>query len=160
MTIEITEITAQMPALKPLVEAHAAFCAGHSPAESCHYIGFEALKEVPLTLWGAWDGDALVAMGGLQRLSEHAGEVKSMHVLPRARGVGLGGALLGRIEGAAIERGYQKLLLETGSMDAFARARALYERYGYRQCAPFGSYSLDPNSVYYAKSFCLSASIA
>jgi putative acetyltransferase len=38
--------------------------------------------------------------------------------------------------------------LETGSMAAFAPARALYSRFGFVTCGPFGDYILDPNSVF------------
>jgi len=41
-----------------------------------------------------------------------------------------------------------RLSLETGSMDAFAPARALYARFGFVGTGPFGDYVLDPNSVF------------
>jgi hypothetical protein len=37
---------------------------------------------------------------------------------------------------------------ETGSMDAFALARALYAGFGFIVCPPFGDYVVDPNSVF------------
>ena len=49
---------------------------------------------------------------------------------------------------AARARGYRRLSLETGSMAAFAPARALYERFGFAYCAPFADYRDDPNSVF------------
>jgi putative acetyltransferase len=45
-------------------------------------------------------------------------------------------------------RGYRRLSLETGSMEAVAPARALYTRFGFVECPPFGDYRLDPNSVF------------
>jgi putative acetyltransferase len=33
-------------------------------------------------------------------------------------------------------------------MDAFAAARALYAGFGFIMCPPFGTYVLDPNSVF------------
>jgi putative acetyltransferase len=44
--------------------------------------------------------------------------------------------------------GYRRLSLETGSMDAFAPARALYADAGFTLCEPFGEYRLSPNSTY------------
>jgi putative acetyltransferase len=41
-----------------------------------------------------------------------------------------------------------RLSLETGSWAYFAPARALYERHGFVECAPFGEYREDPNSVF------------
>lgn len=48
----------------------------------------------------------------------------------------------------ARQRGYRRLSLETGSQAAFARARALYARFGFESCGPFADYDKDPNSVF------------
>jgi putative acetyltransferase len=48
----------------------------------------------------------------------------------------------------ARRRDYRRVSLETGTMDAFAPARALYESAGFVACAPFGSYRRSPNSAY------------
>ncbi len=44
--------------------------------------------------------------------------------------------------------GITRLSLETGSMDYFRAARALYARRGFEECGPYGEYVLDPNSVF------------
>ena len=44
--------------------------------------------------------------------------------------------------------GIRRLSLETGSRAASAPARGLYERYGFVPCPPFGTYRLDPESVF------------
>jgi putative acetyltransferase len=41
-----------------------------------------------------------------------------------------------------------RLSLETGSWDYFRPARALYRKHGFVECAPFGGYLPDPNSVF------------
>jgi putative acetyltransferase len=41
-----------------------------------------------------------------------------------------------------------RLSLGTGSWPYFAPARALYARHGFVECAPFGDYREDPNSVF------------
>jgi putative acetyltransferase len=48
----------------------------------------------------------------------------------------------------ARQRGYRRLSLETGSMEYFAAARALYTRHGFVECGPFEGYVSDPNSVF------------
>ena len=48
----------------------------------------------------------------------------------------------------APSRGYSRLSLETGSMDAFAPARALYARLGFEYQGPFADYKEDPYSVF------------
>jgi putative acetyltransferase len=71
-----------------------------------------------------------------------------MHTAAAHRGRGVGLALLTHIVAAARARSYRRLSLETGSMDGFAPARALYTRFGFVACGPFGDYRLDPNSVF------------
>ena len=44
--------------------------------------------------------------------------------------------------------GFQRLSLETGSMEAFAPARALYKKAGFVPCGPFAGYPDSPNSTY------------
>jgi putative acetyltransferase len=48
----------------------------------------------------------------------------------------------------AERRSYEQLSLETGSMDAFAPARSLYARFGFKPCGPFANYVEDPYSVF------------
>jgi putative acetyltransferase len=56
--------------------------------------------------------------------------------------------LLRHLIAEAKRRGYGRLSLETGAMEYFKPARALYRSMGFRVCGPFGSYVLDPNSVF------------
>ena len=53
-----------------------------------------------------------------------------------------------RIIEVAKSRGYERLSLETGAMDAFRPAQKLYESFGFVYCDPFGEYVEDPNSVF------------
>ena len=64
----------------------------------------------------------------------------------RRRGVAR--AMLEHIVAEARRRGYARLSLETGSMEEFAPARALYARRGFTTCAAFAGYGPDPNSVF------------
>ena len=57
--------------------------------------------------------------------------VRSMGVLPTARGQGLGGMLLRQVESFASEHGYKSLFLSTTPF--LAGAIELYERYGFRR---------------------------
>ena len=64
------------------------------------------------------------------------------------RRTGVGRAVLEHIIAEARSRSYARLSLETGSMEAFAPARLLYESFGFTYCAPFADYIEDPNSVF------------
>ena len=64
---------------------------------------------------------------------------------------GVAGALLMHIVEQARVRGYRRLSLETGSMQEFLPAQALYRSFGFECCSPFGAYVPDPNSVFMSK---------
>jgi putative acetyltransferase len=61
---------------------------------------------------------------------------------------GVAAALLEHMLCEARKRSYQRVSLETGSMGAFAPARALYTRFGFLPCGPFVDYVEDRNSVF------------
>ena len=46
-----------------------------------------------------------------------------------------------------MRRGYERVSLETGTMEAFAPARELYRRFGFDPCLPFAQYFEDPYSI-------------
>jgi len=56
--------------------------------------------------------------------------------------------MLGHIADGARALGMTRLSLETGSWAYFDPARALHRKHGFIECAPFGDYVLDPNSVF------------
>jgi putative acetyltransferase len=61
---------------------------------------------------------------------------------------GAGRAILAHIIEVARTRDYERLSLETGSMEAFRPAWTLYESFGFARCGPFADYVEDPNSVF------------
>jgi putative acetyltransferase len=61
---------------------------------------------------------------------------------------GAGRAILAHIIEVARSRAYERLSLETGSMEEFKPAQSLYESFGFTYCGPFGEYIEDPNSVF------------
>ena len=71
-----------------------------------------------------------------------------MRTAPRVRGRGIASALLAHALADARSRGVERVSLETGSMEFFAPARALYARSGFEPCGPFGSYVADPLSTF------------
>jgi len=135
-------------AITGLLAAHLETMNSHSPPESVHALDVSSLRGLDITFWTAWDDAALLGCGALKEIEPRHGEVKSMHTARAYRGQGVAAQILTHILGVARERGYDRLSLETGSMAAFASARALYARYGFEFCAPFAGYREDPNSVF------------
>jgi putative acetyltransferase len=122
-----------------------------SPPESVHAMDIDRLRSPDVTFWSAWDGGELLGCGALKELDGQTGEVKSMRTLGAHRRKGVASKILDTIIDEAQRRGYDRLKLETGSEPAFAPAQALYERYGFSYCGPFGEYVEDPNSVFMTK---------
>lgn len=122
-----------------------------SPPESVHALGLERLRAPDITFWSAWDDEELLGCGALRELNSSSGEVKSMRTVVARRGEGVGSKILETIIDEARRRGYEQLLLETGSERAFAPAQRLYERYGFVYRGPFAEYIEDPNSVFMVK---------
>lgn len=146
LNIRIDDLTA--PEVVSLLEQHLALMFDVTPKESVHALDLEALRAPDITFWTAWQDGELLGCGALKELSSDHGEIKSMHTAARARGKGIGAAILVHIMEEARHREYERLSLETGTMDAFAPARGLYEKHGFYVCGPFGSYTDDPNSVF------------
>ena len=70
-----------------------------------------------------------------------------MHTVAAARGQGVGRAMVTHLLALARRRGYGRVSLETGTMEAFGPARALYAGFGFEPCEPFGDYRDSPFSV-------------
>ncbi|UUX51084.1 GNAT family N-acetyltransferase [Nisaea acidiphila] len=131
-----------------LLSAHMDHGNAHSPPESVHALDIDGLRAPDITFWSVWEDGELLGCGAIRELSPEHGELKSMHTAARHRGKGVGRAMVEHILKEARARGYRRISLETGSMEAFAPARALYARFGFTECPPFGSYSLDPYSTF------------
>jgi len=119
-----------------------------SPPESVHALDISGLQGPDITFWTVWDGPQLMGCGALKELDATHGEVKSMRTPARQRRRGAGRAILMHIVAEARARGYKRLSLETGSLDAFKPAQKLYESFGFVHCGPFGQYKLDPYSAF------------
>jgi putative acetyltransferase len=123
----------------------------HSPPESIHALDLEKLRQPDVTFWSAWDGSELLGCAALKELTPQHGEVKSMKTSPKHLRKGVAKHLLEHLIGEAKHRGYKRLSLETGSMEAFEAAKQLYAKFGFTYCEPFSDYKEDPNSVFMTK---------
>jgi putative acetyltransferase len=131
-----------------LLTEHLAFAALYSPPESRHSLDLEALRSPDVSFWCVWQDSELVGCGALKELNPTHGELKSMRTSSSYLRQGVAAALMEHILRVARERGYRRLSLETGSMEAFVSARALYARFGFNTCGPFADYVEDSNSVF------------
>jgi len=131
-----------------LLAGHFAAMRSTGPAESCHVMPLDAMREAELDFFAAWDGDQLAGVGAVKRLGGGHGEIKSMHTAAAYRRRGVGQATLDHLVAHALALGLTRLSLETGAGEFFVPARAMYARNGFSECEPFGDYRPDPNSVF------------
>ena len=146
--MELLEGGLDDPRVVELLHTHLTRARAETAPGSAHALDLSGLRAPEVTFWSAWEDDGVVGVGALKRLSADHGEVKSMYTAETVRGRGVGSAMLRHIMAAARARGLSRLSLETGSWPYFAPARALYARHGFVECAPFGDYLPDPNSVF------------
>ena len=136
--------------VRALVQALNAFTYDLTPAEFRHHMTVEQMAQPDTTLFVARETlGAPLGMGALRRHGVGVGEVKRMFVKPEARGLGVGGAVLERIEALAREQGLTRIVLETGSN--FDAAKRVYERGGFQPCEPVLDYPPSPWTAFYAK---------
>jgi putative acetyltransferase len=134
--------------VRALLAHHLVTARAQTAAGSAHALDLSGLRSPDVTFWSAWDGDVVLGVGALRRLSPSHGEIKSMHTAELARRSGVGTAMLRHIVQAAREMGLRRVSLETGSRPYFEAARALYRKHGFVECPPFGDYVPDSNSVF------------
>ena len=146
MRIELDDLS--RPEIHALLSEHLRNMYALSPPESVHALDLGRLRSPEITFWTAWDGTLLIGCGALKELDARHGEIKSMRTPEALRRRGAGRAILNHIIGVARSRGYQRLSLETGSMEAFRPAQMLYASAGFTVCGPFGEYLDDPNSAF------------
>ncbi len=150
MTFTIATETPLSDDVRALVQALNEYTFGLTPAEYRHHMTVEQMAQPDTTLFVARDADgATLGMGALRRHGNGVGEVKRMFVKPEARGSGVGGAILARIEDLARQEGVNRVVLETGAN--FDAAKRVYERSGFATCEPVLNYPPSAWTAFYAK---------
>lgn len=148
--IAVREGGLDRPAVAALLTHHLAEMRGETPAENAHALDLSGLADPAIRFFCAWDGDVLLGVAALKRLSaEHGpdhGEVKSMRTAPAALRRGVARLLLDRLVAEARGAGMTRLSLETGTAPLFAPANRLYEAAGFRDGPVFGGYPESPHN--------------
>jgi putative acetyltransferase len=136
------------PEIASLVQEHLRNMLQNSPPSSVHALPLDALRAPDVTFWSAWQDGELLGCGALKQLDPSHGEIKSMRTVSQHLRKGVASGLLAHILQEARLRAYHRISLETGSSEAFAPARTLYARQGFRPCGPFAGYVEDPFSFF------------
>jgi putative acetyltransferase len=107
-----------------LREARAMMAALYPP-ESCHGLDLSSYERPEVTLFVARSAGVAVACGAWQLHGDGSAEVKSMFVVPEARGRGVGKALMEAVLAHPHVRDLSRLALVTDD------AHGLYEKFGF-----------------------------
>ena len=151
MGIEVRQDDLSSAEVQSLIAEHLAGMHSNSPSGHVHALAIENLRAPTVTFWTARVDDILWGCGALKELDALTGEVKSMRTRAAYVRRGVGQAILDEIVRTARRRGYSRLLLETGTGQAFEPAHALYRRNGFQWSGPFGEYSATDFNVFMAK---------
>lgn len=151
MGIDVRQDDLSSEEVRALVAEHLAGMHGNSPPGHVHALAIEGLRAPGVTFWSAWMDGTLCGCGALKELDPFSGEIKSMRTSSACLRRGIGQAILDEIVRTARQRGYSRLLLETGTGKAFEAAHALYLRNGFKWSGPFGEYAATDFNVFMAR---------
>ncbi|MFY2762492.1 GNAT family N-acetyltransferase [Arenimonas sp. MALMAid1274] len=151
MAIEILQDDLASTQVHALINEHLNGMHGSSPPGHVNALAISSLQDPSVTFWTAWIDGNLCGCGALKQLDSRTGEVKSMRTRPAYLGMGVGQSILDRIMLTAIERGYSRLLLETGTGPSFEPAHRLYQRNGFEWSGAFGDYTATDFNVFMVK---------
>lgn len=140
MDLEIVVDDPRRPEVVAVLQRHLRQMHDVTPVEGVFAFAAEALADPTISFFSGRVAGTVVSVGALKHLEDGHVEIKSMHTVSEARGRGFGTAMLTHLLAEAAARGYRRISLETGNMDAFAPARVLYEAAGFVVCPPFGPY--------------------
>ena len=152
MEIVITNENSLTDELGQILKAHWLFCTSSTPIEHVYALDASKLFSPDITVFGARIDGELVGVGAMRRLDTEHAELKSMHILTKSRGLGVGKAMVAHIEEFARRSGIERMSLETGTNEAFRPARELYKSLGYQSCDAFGDYVLSEDNMCMTKS--------
>jgi len=115
-------------------ELAARFEEGFDTAKGNSVSGDEFIRPHGSFLVARLDGSP-VGCGAVRMLDAATAEIKRMWVAPSARGLGVAGRMLRKLEAIAHELGAQTVYLDTNR--ALKEAQSLYRRDGYAEIAPY-----------------------
>ena len=119
-----------------------------SPADSCHVLDIDGLKNPSIKFWSLWENNLLIGCGALKFLEDGHGELKSIRIAESFRKKGYGIKVIQHLILEAKKLNIQRLSLETGAGSFFLPSRKLFEKCGFKNCKPFDNYKENADSCY------------
>ena len=121
------------------------------PPESNHAEPLEVLVGEDSAFFAGYVGEQLAACGAVKLVEDDTtyGEIKRVFVAEEHRGRSLATAVMQYLEDYLSKNGVKVVRLEAGPKQP--EALGLYHKLGYTERGPFGSYIIDPLSVFMEK---------
>ena len=138
--LDIREDHLSGAATRALLAIHLQGMHASSPPGHVFALDLSGLQSPDVTVWTAWEGETLLAIGALKQFDATTGEVKSMRTHPDQLRKGAAAAILEHIIAIARSRRLNRLSLETGRGPAFEPALALYRKRGFTNGGAFADY--------------------
>jgi putative acetyltransferase len=145
---EISADDPRAPDVRALLNRHMTAMLAATPPEHAFALDADGLLDPAVTFYSFRADGELLGVGALKQLDPEHAEIKSMHTAVAARGRGVGRAMLNHLLGVARSRAYRRVSLETGTMEEFAPARALYASAGFTACGPFADYQPSEDNCF------------
>jgi GNAT superfamily N-acetyltransferase len=96
-------------------------------------------------VWIAYEDNTPVGCAAFKQYENNVAEVKRVFVMPKYRGRSTARAMMKALEEKALEKKYEKLILETGKH--LKEAISLYQKFGYTIIENYGQYKDFPDSI-------------
>ena len=139
------------PEVNLLLKNHFIELRAASPQGSAHVLDIPGLRVPSIKFWSLWEENQLMGCGALKFLDKFHGEFKSIRLHDEFRGKGNGIKVINHLIEEAKKLNINKLSIETGAGEFFEPARKLFNKCGFKPCAPFAHYKEDINSLYFTK---------
>jgi putative acetyltransferase len=146
---EIREDDLSGEATQTLVAFHQQAMYDASPPGTSFALDLSGLKVPEVTVWSAWRGEKIAAIGALKMLGQNQAELKSMRTHPDFLRQGAAALLLEHILDEAARRGLSTVSLETGTGPDFEAALTLYRKRGFMEGDPFADYAPSPFNQFF-----------
>ena len=149
MALSLKKISPKTAEVQALIKQLDEYQAELYPAESNHLDPIDELARDNVLFVGVYDEGRLVGCGAVKIMDGAYGEVKRLFVKPECRGKGIARVIMETLEQYLLEKEIDLARLETGIHQT--EAISLYQKCGYTECAPFGTYTEDPLSLFMEK---------
>ncbi|WP_316014823.1 GNAT family N-acetyltransferase [Roseobacter sp. HKCCA0434] len=147
--MKICETDPTSPEARAILEQSWRYLRAKFPSEERFHLDVARLRARNVDFFLATEGGMAVGCAAFVRQAEHWGEIKSMYVIPGARGSGIAQGLLEHLEATARLAGCRMLRLET--VEDLDVAVDFYARHGFERRATVAGDAMGGDTIFMEK---------